>query len=181
MLRTIGPVLVAAALLAGAIYVRNHQVDTVAAHQPLDIHGPFGAELTGRNVTGKVLSVRRTAALEVGSAQPIATDGTFVVVDFLATTIHSPDFIIVDLEIDDATHTPLDVPLAYRRDRVNPGIRLRATAVFEIDAAAAVDDAQIRIAASNDPRLDSRLVFDVELADMPQDPAVAVRPSEVEP
>jgi hypothetical protein len=179
--RTVGSVLLAAVLLAGAMYVRNHQVDTVAALAPIDIHGSPGAELTGRNVTGNVRSVRRAQSLAVGPHKTIGTDGTFVVVDFGATTVVAPNFVEIDMFIDGTAYTNLEIPGAYRRERVNPGVRLRATAVFEVSAQAADAAAQIRIVGSNDPRLDSRLVFDVDLAQTPRETVVRLTPTGLVP
>ena len=177
--RWLGSVLLFAALLAAAMYLRNHQMDTVAAHQPIDVRGSLGAEASGRNVTGEVIAVHRTQSLSVPTGRRVATDGTFLVVEFEAATLLGPGPIQVDLEVDGTTHTALDVPGGYERERVNPGIRLRGTAVFEIPTAAANGDAQFRITGSNDPRLDSRLVFEIALADAPNENVVDVIPTMV--
>lgn len=165
--------LLAAVLLGAAVFVRTHDLDTEAAHAPIDVHGAVGARLTGRNVTAVVNAVYVTPRIEVLRRNWDEPDvyrptggAVYAVFDIVAsaTVARNQTTAAADLVIGADTFGEIYAGLPPNAAGLDPGIPSRAGVAFEIPATLDRAPAQFRFIAEQDSRLDSRLVFDVDLA-----------------
>lgn len=169
-----------AALIAFAVFLRNHQVDDEAAHAPIDIHGAVGQQLTGRNVTATVNSVQITPLVHVdwGDDKPddyrAHADAKFVVFEVTATTVRSNGMGSADLTVGDKTFGSQYAGFPPSLEELTPGVPTTGRITFEIPDALTGAAAHLRVVGGNDPRLDSRLVVDVDLAKVDRVPSIVL-------
>lgn len=163
----------AAVLVFAAIFLRNHQIDDVAAHQPIDVRGVVGQPLSGRNITATVHSVRvaeQVVSAKYGETYRPVSAGLFVLVDYSVEAITEDGYRASSLAIGDREFDPIYVDGSWIDTQTVAGVSMSGTEVFEIPQSLASEQAEFRVTGNRDPRLDSRLVFDVNLAEVPRLP-----------
>lgn len=151
---------------------------------PFNVRGSIGDVLTGRTLTGSVTSVRLASSFDATQADSDwtgETTGTWVVVEAeIAATIEPSSLYRPTLTIGDTTYYATERLSLVTLDNglVRPGVASSGVILFEVsDAALASADAaraEVGINASYEAILDSRLVVEVDLRDLPVESDVIV-------
>ncbi|MUM19827.1 hypothetical protein FZI91_04785 [Mycobacterium sp. CBMA271] len=171
----------ATVLMAIAIFLRNHQVDDQNAHAPIDIHGSVEQPLVGRNVTASVDRVRLTPLIHAdwGDDKPddfrAHNDATFVVFEVTVASVVANGFGFSDFHIGDKTFGSQYVGFPPSIEQLTPGFPSKGRITFEIPGSLTQSVGYLRVVGDKDPRLDSRLVFAVDLTKVERLPSITLK------
>jgi hypothetical protein len=151
---------------------------------PFAVRGSMGDVLTGRTLTGSVISVRLASSLDATSADSDwtgETTGTWVVVEAgIAATDEPSSLYRPTLTIGDTTYYATErlSLVTLDNDLARPGIASTGFILFEVAdsmlASSEAAHAEVGINSSYEAILDSRLVVEVDLSDMPVERDVVV-------
>ena len=166
---------VLAGILALAALVQHTAPSDDAWQAPMEVAGDVGAPVTGRNIEATVWGAR--AATEVRTDDWVGeTTGVWVVVDVSAVAVvdeFSAALRTAQLVIGDETFGASSRPVveSMLNRWLSVGIPARGPLFFEIPEDA-LRDAQLQLAVSGDPRLDSLLVIPLDLAPLEIEPLI---------
>ena len=151
---------------------------------PFTERGAIGDVVTGRTLSGSVTSVRLASSIDATTADSDwtgETTGTWVVVEAdIAATVEPSSLYRPTLTIGDTTYYATErLSLVTLDDGlVRPGIASSGVILFEVSGAALASDdaarAEVGINSSYEAILDSRLVIEVDLRDLPVESDVIV-------
>jgi hypothetical protein len=159
------------ALIAGAALVRHVAPGPDDWQDPIRTSGEIGGAAAGRNLEVEVRDVRVARTLTDARGWPGETNGVWVVVDLEAhALVDSSGALLTSLlEVDGATYTSSERPeraSAHRRP-LEPGIALTGSVAFEVpEGALDESSAELQFSVSTERRLDSVLVFPLDLGDI---------------
>jgi hypothetical protein len=151
---------------------------------PFNVRGSMGEVLTGRTLSGSVTAVRLASSIDASSADSDwtgETTGTWVVVEAaLAATLEPSSLNRPTLTIGETTYYATERLSLVTLDNglVRPGVASTGVILFEVAdsvlASAAAARAEVGINASYEAILDSRLVVEVDLRELPVEQDVVV-------
>lgn len=151
---------------------------------PFNERGVIGDVLTGRTLSGAVTSVRLASSIDATDADSDwtgKTTGTWVVVEAdIAATVEPSSLYRPTLTIGDTTYYATERLSMVTLDNglVRPGVASSGVILFEVSddalASAAAARAEVGINSSYEAILDSRLVVEVDLRDLPVESDVVV-------
>jgi hypothetical protein len=151
---------------------------------PFNVRGSMGEVLTGRTLSGSVTAVRLASSLDASSADSDwtgETTGTWVVVEAaLAATLEPSSLNRPTLTIGETTYYATERLSLVTLDNglVRPGVASTGVILFEVAdsvlSSAAAARAEVGINASYEAILDSRLVVEVDLRELPVEQNVVV-------
>jgi hypothetical protein len=170
-----------AVLVVCAILVRNHQIDKVELQEPIDVRGAEGQRLIGRNIAATLTGITITDSVigDYGDDHPeiYAAHKGWVLAIFSvdAQSTVSDDKTNTDLVIAENTYGTRYMGIVPEL-QLTPGIPNQGYAgTFEIPVSALQSRASFRVTGSGNPSRDSRLVFDVTLANAQRVPSLTVK------
>jgi hypothetical protein len=187
--RTMLSAAIVVAALAATVVVYGITPHGDDINAPFNERGSVGDVLTGRTLTGSVTGVRLASSFDADSADSDwvgETTGTWVVVEAeLAATIEPSSLYRPTLTIGDTTYYATERLSLVTLDNglVRPGIASRGVILFEVAdsvlSSEAARRAEVGINSSYEAILDSRLVVEVDLRDLPVESDVVLsRPEE---
>ncbi|NLP83410.1 DUF4352 domain-containing protein [Microbacterium sp. CFH 90308] len=160
----IGAGLIVAAWLVALVTPGEEQ-----AQAPFPVEVTVGQEATGRNLTGTVTDIRRTARLS--AADGWTAEGNWLVVDLQAASVISEggDINHAVVVIDGVRFSASDRPESFLDTTMTAGITQTGSLAFELPEG--LDEGsgtlELALAPGNDVRLDSMIVVSFDLADVP--------------
>ncbi|MET0734836.1 MAG: hypothetical protein ABWY55_04225 [Microbacterium sp.] len=149
---------------------------------PFLVAAPMGDRAIGRDIQGTVHGI--TLADEVHDGSWSSGEGSlWVIVDTgLETRTRDGMLGLSTLQVGDRLYSASDRPPSstLRRGSLTVGIPTRGVLAFELPGTilddAGADTAELRLAVSDDPRLDSVLVTPVSLAELPHEESLELEP-----
>jgi hypothetical protein len=182
--RSVLSVLTVVVALAATVVVYGITPHGDDINAPFNVRGSMGEVLTGRTLSGSVTSVRLASSLDASSADDGwtgKTTGTWVVVEAgLAATLEPSSLYRPTLTIGETTYYASERLSLVTLDNglVRPGISSTGVILFEVAdsvlRSSAAAHAEVGINASYEAILDSRLVVEVDLRDLPVEQDVVV-------
>jgi hypothetical protein len=182
--RSVLSVLTVVVALAATVVVYGITPHGDDINAPFNVRGSMGEVLTGRTLSGSVTSVRLASSLDASSADDGwtgKTTGTWVVVEAgLAATLEPSSLYRPALTIGETTYYASERLSLVTLDNglVRPGISSTGVLLFEVAdsvlRSSAAAHAEVGINASYEAILDSRLVVEVDLRDLPVEQDVVV-------
>jgi hypothetical protein len=182
--RSVLSVLTVVVALAATVVVYGITPHGDDINAPFNVRGSMGEVLTGRTLSGSVTSVRLASSLDASSADDGwtgETTGTWVVVEAgLAATLEPSSLYRPTLTIGETTYYASERLSLVTLDNglVRPGISSTGVILFEVAdsvlRSSAAAHAEVGINASYEAILDSRLVVEVDLRDLPVEQDVVV-------
>lgn len=149
-----------------------------AEEAPFPVTAEVGERAVGRNLAVTVTDVRRAEG--VGTDEWSA-EGNWVVVDLEAEAIQSEFgtlLTLVTLEVDGRTFRASERPESLLRGGLSVGIPLSGSVAFELPEELDSGEAILTFGLDTDPRLDSLLVLDIDLAAIDVAREARLRPTE---
>lgn len=167
--------IVLAGILALAALVQHTAPDDDAWQAPMEVSGQVGEPVTGRNIEATVWGARVAEKVETPDWTG-ETTGIWVVVDVSAEAVvdeFAAGLGTAELLIDGTTYSASERPDlgTLYRSSLSVGIPTRGSLFFEIPKSA-LTDARLLLAVNNDPRLDSALAVDLDLAALDREPLI---------
>lgn len=181
-LRTAGSVLGLAAILGVAGVVAHLTPEGDDWQEPVAVPGVVGERAEGYNLAATVSSAELADALDAGNGWTGETPGAWVVIELTAEAVRDDTgaLLFASLRIGDATYTASERSrdATLYRTGLATGIPVSGPVLFEVPAAAleAGEPADLRLAATDDPRLDSLITVPIDLASLEHRPVRELPP-----
>lgn len=160
---------IGAGLIVAAWFVALVTPGEEQAQAPFAVEVAVGQEATGRNLTGTVTDIRRTAHLS--AADGWTAEGNWLVVDLQAASViaEGGDINHAVVVIDGVRFSASDRPESFLDTTMTAGITQTGSLAFELPDG--LDEGagtlELALAPRNDVRLDSMIVLSFDLADLP--------------
>lgn len=166
--------------IGGALVVAAWAVAAVTpaeddAENPFPVAVDVGERGVGRNIAVTVDDVRRAGAVVAGDW---SAEGNWVVVDLDAEAVASEFgalLAVASLEFDGRTFRASERPESLMRSALSVGIPLSGSLAFELPPDADPARATLTFGESPDPRLDSLIVVEVDLGEVPVEDEAELR------
>jgi hypothetical protein len=161
--------LTAVIAIALAALIWHHLPENTNIYAPFDVRGDTGSSVPGRALTTTVTGLQITPLVKPDHGRSVQAIGVWVLVDATVTATESSGLPRAELLVGPNTYAPSDrlLPGATLGGPLDPEIAERGAWAFDVPPALldTVGSVVLRTWLGLDPRLDSRLVVDIPLAD----------------
>lgn len=172
----------AVAVLVAAVAINKNLPSDRTTQAPFAVSGSMTDRLVGRDIAATVNGiavVRRLRVEQYGKPPEMTTAGRWIVVDATVDAVLTPGSqpqgvaLVIGNDRYSATNRMLN---GLNSTQLSPGIPRRGLLAFEVPVSAtAAKVAVLKLARTLDARLDSQLVFRLDLSDAPRLDQVEVR------
>lgn len=168
---------IGAALVAAAWGVAAITPGDDASQSPFPVDAEVGERAVGRNIALTVLDVQRAETLRAGAW---AADGNWVIIDLDVEAVVSEFGSLLQLatlEVDGRTFGASERPDSLLRSALSVGIPRSGSLAFELADEVTGGTAVLRLGEAIDPRLDSIILLEIDLAEIPMEREVTMEPT----
>lgn len=148
-----------------------------AEEEPFVVTAVVGERAVGRNIAITVTDVTRADEVRAGEWR---AEGNWVVVDLDAEAVVSEKgtlLALATLEVGGRTYGASERPESLLRESLAVGIPQSGSVAFELAADVTGGPATLRFGETTDPRLDSLIAVDIDLADLDSAADVELEPT----